>query len=355
MLSRRAQWGAAAAFWGFITLLTSLQIVWLSRMPGETFNVVRAVALQSTLYLSWIPLTVWTWHLTRRWDFSGQAWWRVLAMHVAFALAIAAAQSVLLVVVGLPLGMPSRDWWTATVTQFRGRLYLQLIIYAGVVASGHAIVFYERWRDRQAAAAALERQLADARVMALHAQLHPHFLFNSLHAIAALVRESRNAEAVRLIADLGTLLRRVLDADSVTVPLRTELELARTYLDVQSARFGDRLRWQVDVAPGLDEASVPVLMLQPLIDNALRHGLAPKVDAGSIEVTIGRQHGRLIARVTDDGVGVPEQWRLDTCSGTGLRNLSDRLRAIYGDAAELSAGPTPRGGFVASVTMPMET
>src|SRR3972149_1141003 len=269
-----AQWAAATLFWGFITVLSNLQIWLIARPPGEQSQVRQVLTLQSVFYLAWIPFTVPLWRLVARWDPGALGAWRWIALHLGGAAAVAFLHTfVVSIVVEAMVDLPGATLGRVLVTQFRGRVYLLVIIYAGIVASGLAFTLYDRWRDRAAVAARLEGQLADARLSALRAQLHPHFLFNSLHAIASLVRESRNAAAVRLSSGMSDLLRRGLDTSATLHAVDDEVALVRTYLEIQQARFGDRLHATVNTSPGVGTVRVPVLLIQPLVENALRHGL----------------------------------------------------------------------------------
>jgi two-component system LytT family sensor kinase len=242
--------------------------------------------------------------------------------------------------------------WGRFLMQLRGQLSGQLLIYTAIVGTGAAMTLQERYRDRQIAAARLEAELAAARLQALRGHLQPHFLFNSLHSIAALARAGDTTGVVRLIAALSDLLRHVLDAGDRHASLREELEIVERYLEIQRARFADRLEVTVDLAPDVADARVPLLIIQPLVENAVRHGLAPRVREGSLVVRAVRDNGRTRIDVEDTGVGLPPGWRLHDTTGTGLRNLASRLAAEFGDAAALDVGPREGGGVRATVTLP---
>lgn len=355
MTTRWTHWAAAASFWAFIALLSGLQVWWLAGQPGETLQFSRAIIWQSAFYLWWIPFTVGLWRVAIRWDRAALGLRRLLALHVGVMTGVVVSHAAAVTLVAAPLApMPASSLWNQFIVQLRGRLHSQIIIYVAVMASGAALVLYERWRDRAAAAARFEAQLAEARLASLRAQLHPHFLFNSLHAIASLVREARNEEAVTLISDMGGLLRQILETHPTFHTIADELNLVRTYLQIQRARFGDRLRTTIEAAPGVETARVPVLLLQPLAENALRHGLADKVEPGFVRVSVDRRADTLVIKVEDDGAGVAGGWRLDGSQGTGLANLCARLRALYGDAASLTAGSGPAGGFSVTARLPFE-
>ncbi|HET9372325.1 MAG TPA: histidine kinase [Vicinamibacterales bacterium] len=348
-------WIAAAGFWLLVSLLSVAQIIWVASRPGERINVTAAVIWQATYFLLWIPFTALVWWLAERWPLSRLGWPRFLTTHVAAALvvgAIQAATNALIAATWLPMG--NESVWTVVVSQMRSRMPTQIVIYVAALATAHASLLYDRWRQQQAEAARLEAQLADARLGALRAQLHPHVLFNGLHAIAALVREGRNDDAVRLISGMGDLLRRFLDAGDARVSLADEVDLTRQYLAIQQVRFGDRLSVRLDVDPAAESARVPALIIQPLVENALRHGLSEKVEPGRIEVTARRDADELLVRVSDDGVGVSDAWDEGEANGTGLRNLRARLQAEYNGRAsmEVRPGRDRRGGFDVELRLP---
>lgn len=349
----RFQWAAATLFWLFIAGLLGTQIWLLAQQPGESIELRRVIIWQSTFYLAWIPFTVPIWQAVARWRPEDRSRVVVIGTHLVACLVIGALHTVVVVMIAATLAPSPAEplGLQMLIGQFRGRIYTQLVIYTGVVASGQAFAMYGRWREQSERAARLEAQLADSRLSALRAQLHPHLLFNSLHAVASLVRESRNPEAVRLIADLGQLLRKVLDTDRVWHSVSDELALVRTFCDIQRVRFENRLVTTVEVSPDAADGMVPVLVIQPLVENSVRHGLADKVGVGHVAVTVHREGDRLRLEVADDGVGV-HPVSAPSSGGTGLSNLRARLETLYEGRASLSAGPGAHGGFVVTIHVP---
>lgn len=237
------------------------------------------------------------------------------------------------------------------VTYVRTRLHTQFLIYASIVAAGQAIAFHNHYRERQVAAARLEAQLAAARLDTLRAQLQPHFLFNSLHSIASLARAGDTAGVVRLISGFSDLLRHLLDSRLTHHSVRDELSLVDRYLEIQRVRFGDRLQVVIDATPEATAARIPLLIVQPLVENALRHGLAPRIETGHLQVHAAREGNALQITVEDDGAGLPDGWKLGD-SGTGLRNLASRLSVEFGDRQSVSVAPRDAGGVTAVVRIP---
>lgn len=355
----------ASAFWAAVTVLYVAQTWWLTvqmarrgQGPGYPPN---AVAYSSLMYLSWIPLTVLVWRATRNWTVARCGRAGALLRHAGLFAACAVTHAGVMSAASNVLfdNPPGETIGMMFVSGLRSRSYTMFIIYGGVVAAGQAWAMYDRWRERDAdaarlaaQAARLEAQLSTAQLHALEAQLQPHFLFNSLHTIASLAREERHADVVRLVADLSELLRQVTDQQAPTRALRDELHLARRYLDIQGVRFGDRLRVEVAIPDELAAVSVPALTLQPLVDNAVRHGITPQVAGGCVRVSAVRAGRDVRITVSDDGAGVPADWSADRATGTGLKNLRSRLDILYSGRASLEAGGQATGGFAATVTLP---
>jgi LytS/YehU family sensor histidine kinase len=351
----RWHWAGVAAFWVFIALMYAAQIVWVSQLPGERVNVRAAIAWQSIYYAAWIPFTILVWRVSGGWLLGAAASRRRVLLHVPLFLAVLAAITLTATVVAPLLARRPEPVWPTWWLQFRGRAHLMVLIYTAVVGTGTALLLFERYRDRQAAEAKLQAELAAARLRALRAHLEPHFLFNSLHTIAALARCNDLDGVVRLTASLSDILRHLLDTGGGAARLRDEFTIVDRYLAIQRMRFGDRLDVSLSLAPELTDARVPVLVVQPLVENALKHGLAPRVRRGTLSVAARVDSGRTRIDVEDDGVGLPDGWTLRTSRGTGLRNLSQRLAAEFGAAAELNVEPRTGGGVRATVMLPYRT
>ena len=236
------------------------------------------------------------------------------------------------------------------------RAVIDAVVYAGVVGMTCAAAFLQRSRQRERRTLELEASLAKARLDALRLQINPHFLFNALNAIASLVHTRPDA-ADDMIGSLSGLLRASLQGDGRhEVPLERELELLRLYTDIERTRFGDRLSFEEVVDPDASGALVPALVLQPLVENAVRHGLEPRPGPGTVRLTARRDGDRLVILVADDGIGCDPE-RPSRGSGIGLTNVRDRLRALHGDDASLAIAPAPApgGGTVVTLTLPFRS
>jgi LytS/YehU family sensor histidine kinase len=196
-----------------------------------------------------------------------------------------------------------------------------------------------------------ETELVRAQLEALKLQVQPHFLYNTLNAIMVLVRQQRGREAEETLGRLSDLLRSVLDgAATPEVTLRRELAIVRLYLDIEELRFGDRLRVELDAPAALLDAAVPQLALQPLVENAIRHGIGRRAGAGRLGIRAAREDGALVIRVSDDGPGLAAA--SSDGGGIGLASTRARLLHLYGDAARLTLEDAPGGGAVATLRVP---
>lgn len=223
-------------------------------------------------------------------------------------------------------------------------------VYFALVGIQHSFFYYAQVRERETQAARLAAQLSEARLSALRMQLNPHFLFNSLNALTVLVRDHNTADASRMSELLSDVLREVLCTDERhETALSREIELIRRYLAIEQIRFSDRLHPQIDIDPGLFRDSVPRFLLQPLVENAVRHGIARRGDAGLVQVTANREGEQLVISVRDDGAGLPPT---QNEGGVGLMNTRDRLTALYGANGTLEVKNAPGYGVVVTVRLP---
>ena len=232
-----------------------------------------------------------------------------------------------------------------------GYLGPDLLLYVMIVSAAEASAYAWESRQRAVAVATYERQLAEARLHVLSAQLQPHFLFNALHAISALVWQDP-ARADRLLARLSEMLRLTLRSGTrVETTLAEEVTLLQRYAEIQEARYGDRLRVSFDVDAGVREALVPRLILQPLVENAIRHGVTRRITPGQVDVRAWEGEGRLHLTVRDDGVGLRSD--VPIREGVGLSITRARLHQLYGREQRFALTPRPEGGAVCTLSIPL--
>jgi len=246
---------------------------------------------------------------------------------------------------------PFTGFWQLALNNFYGRNIIDMAFYWAVLAFGFSTEIYRKYRSEELRAAQLEARLIETELKALRQQMHPHFLFNTMNTIAVLVRENKNDEAVTLVARLSTLLRMSLDNTGVQeVTLRQEMDFLERYLEIQKARFSDRLQVSIAVTPEAMQARIPNLLLQPIVENAILHGIAPKAEPGHVDI-IGRiEGGNLHLEVRDDGPGFDGTVRAK--EGIGLANTRERLNKIYGPRGQLSLRSEPGRGVSVQIVLP---
>lgn len=226
-------------------------------------------------------------------------------------------------------------------------------VYATVTAVGYAMDFSRRLREREVVASQLQSQLKEAQLGALRMQLQPHFLFNTLNTIAMLIREGETQTSVRMLARLSDLLRHLLeDEGDQEVPVREELDFLGRYLEIEQLRFRDRLRVELNVEDGTRDAFIPNLVLQPIVENAIQHGIARRARAGALKLHVARENGSLLLSVCDDGPGLSDTFSLNNLTGIGLRNTAARLQFLYGDNATLDVRNAEDQGTIVTIRLP---
>ncbi|HEU4885022.1 MAG TPA: histidine kinase [Longimicrobium sp.] len=322
-------------------------------MPdGQVAPFAHGMAMRMPFWYLWalaVPMLQW---FARRFPLERMRWLSGAALHICAGFAFSMVQYAL--ELGVQRMLPQRlftmgDPYPGSARQFIANGCTQnLGIYTILLTAVYCADYYARFRERELAASQLQAQLARAQLQALRMQLNPHFLFNALNSISMLVRGGRNPEAVRMLAGLGDLLRSVLEEDRPSeVPLRDELHFLERYLEIEQIRAG-RLKVTMDVAAETMDARVPNLILQPIVENAIRHGIARSSTASLVEIGARRENGSLLLSVRDDGPGVGEDGR----EGVGLRNTRARLAGMYGDAQGLELANVEEGGALVTIRLP---
>jgi two-component system, LytTR family, sensor kinase len=333
-----------SAAWIIPAILGAVDALGQQRVWGEPKISWSAVVFSSLDWLLYGLFTPLVFRLSRRWPLTGPNVranaWRHVGLSLAFCVAWASAGTVLKLLIqpnGLGGGI-ARFYvsWILTTLPFG------VAVYLAVVGIEHAIRYFVEARERDAQVARLSAQLSSAKLSALQAQLNPHFLFNSLNTVAVLVRDGDTRRATSVIEQLSDVLRSTLGRSrNNEVALDDELELVRQYLAVEQARFSDRLRPEIDVDAALLSAAVPSFAVQHLVENAVRHGVARKSNAGHIVIRAKRIGEALAITVEDDGAGLNSE--TEVAPGHGLENTRERLRSLYGDAASLIVSSSASG------------
>ena len=302
-------------------------------------------------YVMWTPAIFW---LGRRFRFDRRHWLVALAVHVPASLIITSLHLALVgmfrfYLQGLRGGDPDLGYTVAEA--FFRTVDLELPVYWAIIGLQHAVDYYRQARARELRAARLEVRLVQSQLQALQQQLHPHFLFNTLHAISTLVHRDPD-KADTMIERLSDLLRLTLRKVGVQeVELAEELEYLRAYLDIEQVHFGPRLLIDYRIDAAALDVLVPTLILQPLVENAIRHGLEPQVRGGSLTIEAQADGDTLWLRVRDNGVGIAKgAQRRD---GLGLANTRSRLDRLYGEQAAVTIRENPGGGVLVDLYLPL--
>ena len=275
-------------------------------------------------------------------------------LHLGIAVLVTVVHAMLEIGVQHALGIRHSTIGIFTMITFQRafwQLPYDLLAYVAILGLVIAVDVWRRYREGQIAAAAMGQELAVARLQALRTQINPHFLFNAMNSIAMLVRRGDSQRAVTMIAGLSDLLRYLLEEKpEQEVRLREELEFLSRYLTVEEARFSDRLQVAVQADESVLDAYVPNLVLEPLVENAIKHGISRRASAGRLTISAERRNGALALEVRDDGPG-PDP-AAEHSTGVGLRNIRARLAHLYGSHQGLELAAAAGGGAVATVTLP---
>ncbi len=342
---------------------STLQAYWLQRLSAEPMGppLLWELLLLNLVYwyvpaLAANPIM----GLAARFPLGRVGWPAQVGVHAAGAIAyslihtsaITAARMGIWVAEGRPA--MGASWWEAAWRGYFTQLDWLLMTYLFLVGLAHALLYRRESEIRALDAARLETELARAQLQALERQIQPHFLFNTLNTIAGLIRTNVEA-ADRMIDGLGDLLRMTLHTSGTQeVPLTQEIDVLEKYLDIEQTRFGDRLRIETRVEPGALDALVPNLLLQPLVENAVRHGIAPNARPGRIEVSAAREGRQLVVQVKDSGNGLPPDRLTALNAGVGLGNTRARLGHLYPGAHQCVFSNLP-DGFCVTIHLPFHT
>jgi two-component system LytT family sensor kinase len=342
----------AAAF-VVISLITGLQLFAARRASHEPGTLAAALLFGAATWSIWAVAAPGIAFLGERFDFAPGRRLQSTVVHLAAALACIIPSTWIITMAGFALYSSPADplpraivIWRSMLTSARSQL--SLVIYVAILALARAVAIWRQLKEREVQASRLEAHATRARLEALGTRLQPHFLFNTLHTIGALIDEDPPL-ARGVLVQLGDLLRDVLAGPSeVEAPLHEELALLRRYLDIEQIRFADRLQVEMVTAPDALDLLVPRLLLQPLVENALRHGLAPRSEGGMLRLHASVMDGRLRLRVWNNGIPLTETRR----DGIGLTTTRERLHTRHGSDAMLVLRAADDGGVESLIEMP---
>lgn len=361
-LSTPALWLMLFLAWTLLAVIQAIRLYYLYNFENAGFMTFgRTLALAMTNWYIWAALSPLIYYAATRFEIDRENWRSRLFIHFL----LAGGFGLLRVSLHSVLFHNVRHWFDIPVARsvpnladvwpymLRSDLLPDLMTYLLIAFGSLAVNYYGRLRNEQQRVAEAEARLADARLATLRGQLQPHFLFNTLNAITALIHIDPQA-ADRMIARLSDLLRMTLDLETTqTTTLRQEIQFVECYLEIQYTRFRDRLRTEMAIPTPLLDAEVPPLILQPIVENAIRHGIAPRSTPGTVYLFAAADHGRLILTIIDDGAGLDPDWEVRRSTGLGVRNTRDRLAALYGTEQSFDIATNDYGGVTVTISLPL--
>jgi two-component system, LytTR family, sensor kinase len=359
ILNRRwVKWLIIFSIWTLCGFFLTSQVAFqnlLSENPVSFWRILSWQLFSGYVWFLLTPLILW---LGRRFPFEKGGWKISLPAHLVISFVIAFFQLAIDAFVLPKLGY-LRRYQSAPFSDIYKifllvNLHFSVAIYWAVLSIYQAVRYYRKYRERELTTSKLEARLAQSRLQVLKGQLQPHFLFNTLNAISELIYKDREA-AERMIGDLSDLLRLSFEKLEVQeISLKQELDFLKKYLEIEQMRFHDRLLVEMEISPDTLDACVPNMILQPLVENAIKHGIAPRSTGGKIQIGAARSNGSLELSVADNGIGVPFNDVDNLSEGVGLSNTRRRLRHLYGDRHKFALKADKASGLRVNLTIPFK-
>lgn len=353
---RRLFWILNFLLWTVIAALQAFQNYVSTVSEGGEADAVQSFLLQLSTFYPWAVFSPFLYAYFRRFPLD-----KFSSRRTLIVLPLLAIGCITLQIASHTAGMiifPSPTWhprgfWEILPDMLWWISFPGFLTFAAIVGACHAINYYQRFRERERITHRLEQELTEARLHALRMQLQPHFFFNTLHAIASLIRDGQGNAAVNMIAKLSDLFRYTLDqVKTQKISLKREIEFLSGYLEIEQTRFSDRLNVVMEIAPETKESLVPTLFLQPIIENSIKHGISRLSAPGTLTVKSERLKDQLVIRVTNDGSGIDPGW--ENKGTVGVRNTRQRLKELYGTASQFVLRENGDGRVTAEVIIPFE-
>jgi signal transduction histidine kinase len=349
--------GIFIAVWTVIGIAGSVHCYFSYASLGQPLSWPRSFALGMSLWYAWAILSLIIYQWTRFLPLEAGLWPQRLALHIGAGIIFALAKLVMDFPIIKFIYCPHPELLTFPVfirMALVGYFFRYLLISWLLIGVAHGIWYFQKYRDRERRAAQMEARLSQARLQILRMQLHPHFLLNAFNTIACLIHSDPDG-ADEALCKLGDLFRFVLEhSGAQEVSVREELDFIESYLEIERLRFGSRVAVNIQVDRHLWHARVPQLLLQPLVENALRHGINGRVDPGRIDIRVVQAGDRLRMEVSDDGPGLSENKSPTARGGVGLSNTRARLQELYPNAHHFELCNQPSGGVRALVELPLQ-
>src|SRR6476646_2754430 len=349
---RGLTWALILAGWTLIVVTFSVQAYVFAVVRGRPDNFWHEFLVASTEWYVWAALTPLVLFLCRRFRIASQNWPRAVLLHLVAGIVISFLQLAIQVRLNFIVNPGYKmTYWRVLYFFATFKLHMNLLTYWVIVALNHGVYYYEQSRARELAWSRMEADLANAQLQVLNMQLHPHFLFNTLHSISTLISDDPQA-ARQMVLKLSDLLRASLNKiDQPAVPLQQELELLECYISIEQTRFKDRLVIEKEIAPSTLDCEVPTMILQPLVENAVRHGIGKHRQADRISIVAQRANGRLLLEVRNC-IGSVENGGPAAARGIGLSNTRARLDQLYSSQHSFEIANLEGGGVAVKLSLP---
>lgn len=343
---------AVAAGWAALGFVLSLEVYFNMRVEMSWTDFIGVAIPQFGRAAMWACLAPFILLLRARMPLSAGRWFGGILFHMAFSFMVMATFYLgRIEAYQIFFGPEFGGFWHTATSSFYGHNLVDMAYYWAVIAFGYGGELQRRFKNEEIRAIQLESRLMEAELKALREQIKPHFLFNTLNTVSVLVRDGKNEMAVTLLARLGSLLRISLDGNQINeTTLRVQMDFLERYIEIQKARFPDRLTVDVSIEEEALGVSVPWLLLQPIVENAILHGVAPKSGPGRVEIRGRVEDGFLRLEVADDGPGFPRNRRIT--EGTGLANTRERLAKIYRGSSHMTLSSRAIGGILVEIMVP---
>lgn len=342
--------------WTVIGLISTGQFYTASYLEGDQIDWRRILVWQMSPWYLWVFLTPIVRYFGRKVRITSRRWARPVFHHLLISALLSLFALLILITIRcrVPIDPSNRpSFMTMAVSMTGSSFHINLLIYWAILGVGYAFDFRKQAQERENLALSLEKQLAEAQLQALQMQIQPHFLFNTLNAITVLVRDKQNESAVKMLTGLSDLLRIVLSqTNSPMITLQEEMDFIHRYLEIEQTRFVDRLKYSIDLAPGTLPALVPSFLLQPLVENAVKHGVAQIKGAGLLEIRSTIEGETLKLSVANNGPGLLKSTAKSENGGIGLKNTRARLEKLYRADQQLLIREGRNGGVIAVIQIP---
>jgi sensor histidine kinase YesM len=330
------KWRVVLIIWALLSLMSVSQGYLDSLRFPVTPSLLISFFWAQCVWFYWLLVTPLIFWLGQRFPFRQPHRLKAIVIHIFLSLLFSIVHLFIIAWINslklVPSFAANLSFWQAFRAWLQSSINIEIIFYWAILVAGIAYVSNQESRARELRTAQLEAQLGQARLQALKMQIQPHFLFNALNTIAMLIRTDENKQAVNMVAGLGDLLRESLaQHHTPEVSLAAEIAFTRQYLKIEQFRFSDQLHIEFDITEDASQATVPNMILQPLIENAVRHGITKRSSAGQLRIAARRESNWLVVEVQDDGPGLPLNWNEEDNHGIGLANTRNRLRQLYGE------------------------